>query len=146
MDENKELLTILEVNENDFVINNEVDLAKLNGSQLRLGILSALGYIEGSNVVRMNVGFRVIYGEKESLFSFSIACKAELNGWKEMSHKELDVRMNPAVEKLLGYCYAYLGGALKRHVEGTDLTKFYLPVIEAKELMPNLIVKELKAA
>ncbi len=146
MDENKELLTILEVNENDFVVNNEIDLAKLNGSQLRLGILSALGFIEGSNVVRMNVGFRVIYGEKESLFSFSIACKAELNGWKEMSHKELDVRMNPAVEKLLGYCYAYLGGALKRHVEGTDLTKFYLPVIEAKELMPNLIVKELKAA
>lgn len=145
MDENKDLLTILEVNENDFVVNKEVDLAKLNGGQLRLGILSALGYIEGSNVVRMNVGFRVIYGEKDSLFSFSIACKAELNGWKEMSHKELDVRMNPAVEKLLSYCYAYLGGALKQHVEGTSLAKFYLPVIEAKELMPSLIVKELTA-
>ena len=144
MDENKDLLTILEVNENDFVINKEVDLATLNGGQLRLGILSALGYMEGSNVVRMNVGFRVIYGEKESLFAFSIACKAELNGWKEMSHKELDVRMNPAVEKLLSYCYAYLGGALKQHVEGTGLEKFYLPVIEAKELMPNLIVKELE--
>lgn len=145
MDENKELLTILEVNENDFVINKDVDLSKLNGIQLGLGILSALGYQENSNLVRMNVGFRVFFDEKETLFSFSIACKAELNGWKEMSHKELDIRMNPAVEKLLSYCYAYLGGALKQHVEGTGLEKFYLPVIEAKELMPNLIVKKLEA-
>lgn len=143
MDENKDLLTVLEVKENDFVLNKEVDMATLNGSQLRLGILSALGYIEGSNVVRMNVGFRVVYGEKENLFAFSIACKAELNGWKEMSHKELDVRMNPAVERLLDYCYAYLGGAMKQHVEGTSLRNFYLPVIAAKELMPSLIVKEL---
>lgn len=54
--------------------------------------------------------------------------------------------MNPAVEKLLDYCYAYLGGALKKHTEGTGLKNFYLPVIDAKELMPHLIVKDLKAA
>ena len=79
------------------------------------------------------------------MFTFSIACKAELNGWKEMSHKELDVRMNPAVEKLLDYCYAYLGGALKKHTEEVGMKHFYLPVIEVKEIMPYLIVKELTA-
>lgn len=147
MDKKKELLTILEVKENDFVINKEVDLAQLNGSQLRLGVLCALGYQEDSNQVIINIGFHILLDEgKKVLLSFSIVCKADLNGWSEMSHKELDVRMNPAVEKLLSYCYAYLGGALKQHVEGTMLNNFYLPVIEAKELMPKLIVKELKAA
>lgn len=146
MDENKELLTILEVKENSFEMNKDVDISKLNGSQLRLGIISALGYQEGSNEVRMNVGFRVLFDEeKKVLFTFSIACKAELNGWKEMSHKELDVRMNPAVEKLLDYCYAYLGGALKKHTEEVGMKHFYLPVIEVKEIMPYLIVKELTA-
>ena len=53
MDENKELLTILEVKENNFEMNKDVDISKLNGSQLRLGIISALGYQEGSNEVRM---------------------------------------------------------------------------------------------
>lgn len=146
MDENKELLTILEVKENSFDMNKDVDLSKLNGSQLRLGIISALGYQEGDNQVNMNVGFRVLFDEEQKvLFTFSIACKAEVNGWKDMSHKELDVRMNPAVEKLLDYCYAYLGGALKKHTEESGLKHFYLPVIDVKELMPHLIVKEIKA-
>jgi len=146
MDENKELLTILEVKDNNFNLNKDVDLSKLNGSKLRLGILCALGYQEENNQVNMDVGFRVLYDEeKKVLFTFSIACKAELNGWKDMSHKELDVRMNPAVEKLLDYCYAYLGGALKKYTEETGLNHFYLPVIDVKELMPHLIVKELTA-
>lgn len=146
MDENKELLTILEVKDNNFNLNKDVDLSKLNGSKLRLGILCALGYQEENNQVNMDVGFRVLYDEeKKVLFTFSIACKAELNGWKDMSHKELDVRMNPAVEKLLDYCYAYLGGALKKYTEETGLKHFYLPVIDVKELMPHLIVKELTA-
>lgn len=145
MDDNKELLTILEVKDNNFVLNKDVDLSKLNGCKLRLGILCLLGYQEGKDVVNMNVGFRVLYDEEEKvLFTFSIACKAELNDWKNMSHKELDVRMNPVVEKLLDYCYAYLGGALKKHTEETGLNHFYLPVIDVKELMPHLIVKELK--
>lgn len=146
MDENKELLTILEVKDNNFNLNKDVDLSKLNGSKLRLGILCALGYQEENNQVNMDVGFRVLYDEeKKVLFTFSIACKAELNGWKDMSHKELDVRMNPAVEKLLDYCYAYLGGALKKYTEESGLNHFYLPVIDVKELMPHLIVKELTA-
>ena len=146
MDDNKEMLTILEVKENSFDMNKDVDQSKLNGSQLRLGIISALGYQEGDNQVRMNVGFRVLFEEEQKvLFTFSIACKAEVNGWKDMSHKELDVRMNPIVEKLLDYCYAYLGGALKKHTEEFGLQHFYLPVIDVKELMPHLIVKEIKA-
>lgn len=145
MDENKEMLTILEVKDSNFELNKDVDLSKLNGSKLRLGILCALGYQDGNDQVNMNVGFRVLYDEERKLlFSFSIACRAELNGWKEMSHKELDVRMNPVVEKLLDYCYAYLGGALKKHTEESGLNHFYLPVIDVKELMPHLIVKELK--
>lgn len=146
MDENKELLTILEVKDNNFNLNKDVDLSKLNGSKLRLGILCALGYQEENDQVNMDVGFRVLYDEeKKVLFTFSITCKAELIGWKDMSHKELDVRMNPAVEKLLDYCYAYLGGALKKYTEETGLNHFYLPVIDVKELMPHLIVKELTA-
>lgn len=146
MDENKELLTILEVKDNNFNLNKDVELSKLNGSKLRLGILCALGYQEENDQVNMDVGFRVLYDEeKKVLFTFSITCKAELIGWKDMSHKELDVRMNPAVEKLLDYCYAYLGGALKKYTEETGLNHFYLPVIDVKELMPHLIVKELTA-
>lgn len=142
MDENKELITILEVKENNFELNKEVDITKMNGSPLRLGVISALGFKEGNNTVVMNVGFQVLYDEESKvLFSYSISCKAEINGWKEMSHKELDVRMNPAVEKLLAYCYAYLGGSLMKHTEEVGLKRFYLPVIEAKELMPNLMVK-----
>lgn len=146
MDENNELITILEVKENDFNINKNVDLSELNNDRLRLGIICALGYMEGTEELKMNIGFRVLYDEKQAvLLSYSIACCAKITGWKEMSHKEADVRLNPAVEKLVDYCYAYLGGALMKHTEATNLKKFYLPVLDAKEFMPFLIVKELDA-
>lgn len=141
MDDNKELLTILEVSENEFNQISDVELAKLNGCQLQLGIISILGLAEDSDDVVMNVAIRVLTEGKQVLISFSISCKASILGWKEMSHKEADVRMNPAVEKLLGYCYAYLGGAMKNHVKGTKMEKFYLPVIEPKELMPHLVIQ-----
>lgn len=144
MDENKELITILEVKENEFNINKDVDQLGIKGNFLRLGIICALGYEEGKDQVRMNIGFRVLYDEKQVvLFSYSIACDVAIAGWKEMSHKELDVRMNPAVEKLVDYCYAFMGGAMMKHTEGTVLKRFYLPLLDVKEFMPHLIVKEL---
>lgn len=39
MDEHKELLTIIEVKEKDFLINKEVDLFKHIGCRLRLGVI-----------------------------------------------------------------------------------------------------------
>ncbi len=145
MDENKELITILEVKENEFNFNRNVNLSGIKSNSLRLGVVCALGYEEGKDQVRMNIGFRVLYDEKQAvLFSYSIACDAEISGWKEMSHKELDVRMNPVVEKLVDYFYAFMGGAMMRHTEETPLKKFYLPLLDVKEFMPHLIVKELE--
>ena len=144
MEENNGQITILNVEELKFELNKNVDLEKLKGSRLRIGFLSGLGYKEGSDVVKFNVGFRVLYDEKSPLITYGLSFDAELKGFSEMSHREADVRMNPVVEQLLAYCYAFLGGAMMKHTDNTGLKRFYLPILKASEMMPLLVVEELK--
>ena len=93
----------------------------------------------------MFVGVKLQFNEKVDIFTYNISCKATIKGWKDMSHKELDVRMNPVVNKWLSYCYAYLCGAIKKHLDDNGLKNFYLPVIDASELISFLLVKEVKS-
>jgi len=144
MEENNGQITILNVKELNFELNKDVDLEKLKGSRLKIGFLSGLGYKEDSDDIKFNVGFRVLYDENSPLITYGLSFDVELKGFSEMSHREADVRMNPVVERLLAYCYAFLGGAMMKHTDGTGLKRFYLPILKASEMMPLLVVEELR--
>lgn len=143
MEENKEWMTLLNVTEKEFRINPDIKLDSVNGSQLRLGIVSMLGYKDDSDVVNFHMGFRIALPDNKTLLSYGITFDLELKGWKDMSHKEADIRVNPIVRRMMKFCYPYLGGAMMGHTKGSKLEHFFLPMLDVQELMPLLIIKKI---
>lgn len=143
MEENKEWMTLLNVSEKEFKINPDVKLESTNDAQLRLGIVCMLGYTDVSDEVRLNLAFRVALPDDRTLLSYGITFDLELKGWKDMSHKEADIRVNPVVRRMLKFCYPYLCGAMMGHTKGSKLEHFFLPMLDVQELMPMIIIRNL---
>lgn len=143
MEENKEWMTLLSVSEKEFKINPDVKLESANDTQLRLGIVCMLGYTDESDVVKLNLAFRVVLPDDKTLLSYGITFDMELKGWKDMSHKEADIRVNPVVRRMLKFCYPYLGGAMMGHTKGSKLEHFFLPMLDVQELMPMIIIRKI---
>ncbi|MCQ2133997.1 MAG: hypothetical protein MJY88_03425 [Bacteroidales bacterium] len=142
MDENKDWMTLHNVTETEYSACPDDRLDELKGQQLRLGIITALEYKEGIDVVKLNIGFRVVAGEKTAVISYALSFIVELNGWADMSHNEADVRINPLIRRMVKFCYPFLGGALMKKTEDTKLAKMYLPVVDADELMKRMIIEK----
>ena len=142
MDENKDWMILQDVSETEYTVCPDDKLDELKGQQLSLGIITVLEFKEGIDAVKLNIGFRVIAGEKSGVISYGVSFVVELNGWAEMSHNEADIRVNPLVKKMIKFCYPFLGGALMKKTEGTKLAKLYLPVVDAEELMKRMIIEK----
>jgi hypothetical protein len=109
---------------------------------ISLSIWNRMTISEQTDIVSMESS--VTYSVKEEqLFNFKVVMFFNVEGWtKEISPiDENKIKEMPIVEYLIDTIIGYLRGSLSALSKNTPVENLILPLIPAKDLVQNLIVK-----
>lgn len=135
---------LVHIHELPSVFNREIPI---NAEMLKgcsLAYLVVFQYKEGSESVGLHVSIRYMTPDNKVLMQEGATLVAVLDGWKEMSREEKELRADIRFRSLVDYGLAFVSGMVFRRTSGTVMNSIFVPHMAVGNIINEVRIEEVK--